>query len=310
MKNPVLGAVYLTLVVIIWVASSTIIQEVFHTYPKPYALTYITTSLFSIYLLSFLYKQNFKTFTTYLIQSIKFCPLWFFANYFFNVSLNLTSVASNTILASTSGIFTLTFSIIFLKTSPDLVKWLAVTLSFMGIVLIGLSENDSQGESLVGDLFAVFGAIVYSAYSVCLKSISNDQTIFVFGCMGIINFIILMPGIALVDLIGIEAVEVPSLHEIVLISVNAVIGSMVCDLFWAWSVDYLTPTICTLGLTFTIPISMAVDKYLNQSEFGKGYMFGASLVLFGFILIAFTDDEQKPSDSSETQGLVNEEEEI
>jgi hypothetical protein len=35
-----------------------------------------------------------------------FCPLWFAANYTFNASLSLTSVASNTVLSTTSGLFT------------------------------------------------------------------------------------------------------------------------------------------------------------------------------------------------------------
>ena len=63
-----------------------------------------------------------------------FCPLWFGANYFFNLSLGLTSVASNTILSTTSCIFTLILSIIVLKESPELLKFVAVLVSFGGIV--------------------------------------------------------------------------------------------------------------------------------------------------------------------------------
>lgn len=39
--------------------------------------------------------------------SIIFCPIWFLANYCFNEALSLTSVSSNTILSSTSSLFTL-----------------------------------------------------------------------------------------------------------------------------------------------------------------------------------------------------------
>jgi solute carrier family 35 protein F5 len=287
------------------------IQEVFSTYPKPYILTYLTTSLFSFYLLAFIPGGKCKSFKYYLFQSFKFCPLWFFANYFFNISLNMTSVASNTILASTSGIFTLLFSIIFLKSSSDLLKWTAVLMSFVGIVCIGLCEGDSEGESIVGDLFAVFGAIVYSAYSVALKSVENSETVFVFGCIGIVNFFTLMPGLVLLNFLGIEQVEIPEVREVSIIFVNAVVGSMACDLFWAWSVDYLTPTVCTLGLTFTIPISMAVDKYWKNTEFGAGYLVGAALVVFGFVLISLADEgEKNVQEKVESQGLMIEEEEI
>jgi len=62
-----------------------------------------------------------------------FCPLWFAANYCFNLSLGLTSVASNTILSTTSGIFTLVLSVFILRESPEILKFFAVILAFGGV---------------------------------------------------------------------------------------------------------------------------------------------------------------------------------
>jgi solute carrier family 35 protein F5 len=98
-----------------------------------------------------------------------FCPLWFAANYFFNLSLGLTSVASNTILSTTSGIFTLVLSILILRESPEIMKFLAVILALGGVVCIALADENEGEEGVLGDIFAIVGAVFYALYSVVLK---------------------------------------------------------------------------------------------------------------------------------------------
>lgn len=309
MKNPLSGGTYLIAVILIWVASSTTIHTVFSTYPKPFFLTYFTSSLFSLYLTFNFLKPNPKLINRdLLITSFKFSPLWFTSNYFFNLSLNLTSVASNTILASTSGIFTLIFSILILKEPSNILKWTAVLMSFSGIVCIGLAEDNLEKDNLIGDLFAVFGAVVYSVYSVCLKGIEGKDLVNILGCMGAINFVLFMPGLFLLHFSGFEKIETLNLREAQLIVGNALIGSIICDLCWARSVELLTPTICTLGLSLTIPISMAADKYLEKSEFGFVYIIGAFLVVVGFVMISQADDLEKPlmNDNEDLNTLISE----
>ena len=312
MKNIYLGGFLLFLVIILWVGSSATIQFILKTYPKPYFLTYMTTSMFSWYLLSIIWKRNelnnksnpslFET----AIHSLRFCPLWFFANYSFNVSLNMTSIASNTILASTSGIFTLIFLIILSKATPTAFKWLAVTISFTGVVCISLSEeNSNEGESLIGDIFAILGAILYAIYSVCLKDLGNIDIMAVFGCVGIINFCILMPGIFFLDKFGIENFELPDQMETILILGNAILGSMISDLIWAWSVEYLTPTICTLGLSLTIPLSMFVESMITGTVFHINYVLGAGMIIAGFIMITISDYETTKIPDPEERPLIN-----
>ncbi|OMJ74024.1 hypothetical protein SteCoe_27141 [Stentor coeruleus] len=302
MKNPLVGGIMLFAVVIIWVASSTTIQLILTNYPKPYLLTYITTSMFSCYLLSLLWKRDQivkkSTPTLYKtsISALKFCPLWFFANYFFNVSLNLTSISSNTILSSTSGIFTLLFTIIFLGSHSNAYKWLSVLISFGGVICIGLSESNEGDESLVGDLFAILGAMLYAGYSVCLKGLGEIDTVLLFGCVGVINCFALLPGIFLLNSSGVEVFEAPEAMDATLILGNALIGSMVCDLMFAWSVDYLTPAVCTLGLSLTIPLSMLVDSVLKKVSFSSRYYIGAGMILVGFIMISIVEEDRKDKD--------------
>ena len=61
-KRFVFGLFLLLLVVVIWVGSSTLIQFIFESeeYNHPFMLTYLSTSLFSLYLLGFLASTQWR----------------------------------------------------------------------------------------------------------------------------------------------------------------------------------------------------------------------------------------------------------
>lgn len=155
-RRHILGLFLVVIVVVIWVSSSVLIQIIFQDadFDKPFFLTYLSTSLFSVYLLGFAVRWKqwtanlgfpSKSYTTLVEQkdnneaiaetvsmtastntlpemtnpsgytkmsvfeifklSAIFCPIWFCANYTYNLGLSLTSVSSNTILSTLSGFF-------------------------------------------------------------------------------------------------------------------------------------------------------------------------------------------------------------
>ncbi|CAG9334962.1 unnamed protein product [Blepharisma stoltei] len=294
MGNSRLGFALLMLVVILWVASSNAIQMIFKniSFNKPFFLTYFSTTMFSIYLITLLWKKNLLIESSqenfYLIAktALKFCPLWFFANYFFNLSLGLTRVASNTVISSSSSMFTLIFSIIILKEKPVLLKFVSVIIVIMGVSCVALSDTEGI-DSFVGDAFALLGAIVYATYSVFLKSqaVSLDMTVF-FGCVGAINAIVLLPGLLFVNFSGIEEFEFPNSMIIGFLALNALFGTVLSDLLWALSVKHLNPALCTVGLSLTIPLSMTVDKIWHGYSYSYLYLIGALMIVCGFIIMS------------------------
>ena len=179
-------------------------------------------------------------------------------------------------------------------------------ISFGGVVCIGLSENTDEAGSLTGDIFALLGAILYAGYSVCLKGLEKVDTVLMFGCVGIINCFVLIPGIAVLDMANIEKFTVPSDMEATLILGNALIGSVLCDLMFAWSVEYLSPSICTLGLSLTIPLSIAVDYVYKQTIYNNSYFFGAAMIILGFVMITLSDTEQKEILEEENTPFIKE----
>ena len=62
----VLGIACMLLVVVIWVASSELMVDIFEKFPKPLFLTYLNTSCFSLYLFGFVlfpWRQQHATYT-------------------------------------------------------------------------------------------------------------------------------------------------------------------------------------------------------------------------------------------------------
>lgn len=78
--------------------------------------------------------------------SLEFSLIWFLANYFVAACLEYTSVASSTILTSTSSIFTLLFGALFAVESFSAKKLIGVLASFTGIILISMVDLSGDND--------------------------------------------------------------------------------------------------------------------------------------------------------------------
>lgn len=102
------------------------------------------------------------------------CPLWFFGNILYNYSLLLTSISSSTVISNTSGVYTLLFSWLLQVEEMTAGKIVGVFLCIVGVILISLQDDESQDSSgtqhsIVGDIVALLGAILYALFTTVLK---------------------------------------------------------------------------------------------------------------------------------------------
>lgn len=160
------------------------------------------------------------------ILSLEFCMLWFFANYFASACLEYTSVASVTILTSTSSVWTLVFCALFRVEPFSVRKLVGVTASLVGIVLI--STVDLSGESdenrgsfphktpsqiAIGDSMAFVSAVVYGMYVTVMKRrVGNEDKVdmrLFFGLVGVFNLAFLWPLFFILHWTNIEPVCIP-----------------------------------------------------------------------------------------------------
>lgn len=159
--------------------------------------------------------------------SLEFSMLWFAANYFASACLEYTSVASVTILTSTSSIWTLIFCALTKVEGFTVRKLIGVLASLAGVILIssvdlsGKSDDNrgsfphkSTAQIAIGDSMAFFSAIVYGVYVTVMKRrVGNEDRVnmpLFFGLVGLFNVLLLWPGFLILHFTGIEPVSSPS----------------------------------------------------------------------------------------------------
>ena len=159
--------------------------------------------------------------------SLQFSMLWFSANYFASACLQYTSVASVTILTSTSSVWTLIFCSIMRIESFSYRKLVGVLASLTGVVLIstvdlsGSSDENrgnfphkTLGEIAVGDAMAFVSAVIYGLYVTVMKRKVGDEDkvnmpIF-FGLVGVFILLLLWPLFFILHYTGMEPVCSPA----------------------------------------------------------------------------------------------------
>lgn len=156
--------------------------------------------------------------------SLEFSMLWFLANYFASACLQHTSVASATILSSTSSVWTLIFCAVFVVERFTLRKLIGVLASLAGIALVstvdlsGGSDQDrgsfphkSTTEIAVGDFMALIGAVIYGLYVTVMKRrVGNEDRVdmrLFFGLVGVWTLLLFWPLFFVLHWTNIEPVS-------------------------------------------------------------------------------------------------------
>ncbi|KAI1487580.1 hypothetical protein F5X96DRAFT_649266 [Biscogniauxia mediterranea] len=256
--------------------------------------------------------------------SLEFCMIWFLGNYFASACLEYTSVASTTILTSTSSIWTLIFCALMRIEAFSVRKLIGVMASLTGIVLISMvdlsgEDNDdgrgnfphkSQQQIAIGDAMALFSAVVYGVYVVVMKiRVGNEDRVnmpLFFGLVGIFNLVLLWPLFPILHYTGIEPFEMPPDGKIWLIIMLNSISSFVSDISWAYAMLLTTPLVVTVGLSLTIPLSLIgeIIQYAQYSSFI--YWVGAVIVVLSFVFInneSHEDADGNSKSSSDSSSL-------
>lgn len=251
--------------------------------------------------------------------SLAFCLLWFVANYFAMACLQYTTVASTTILTSTSSIWTL---ILGAFTGTEKFTWkklCGVLASLAGIALISqvdLKSGDKTKRAInefpdktayelaIGDALALLSAVIYGFYTIILKKTTisaQPKSIHMptfFGFVGLFNLIILFPVFPILHFSGLETFALPPTRHIWTILLINSSSSLISDICWAYAMVFTSPLVVTVGLSLTIPLSL-VGEMIIQARFESWiYWVGAMIVVGSFV---FVEREEKHDEVTHTE---------
>ncbi|WVW80219.1 hypothetical protein I302_102197 [Kwoniella bestiolae CBS 10118] len=234
--------------------------------------------------------------------------VWFIANWAVNASLAWTSVASVTILSSTSGFFTLALGRICGVETFTRTKVFAVISSFIGVLLVTQSDSSltssSEPDSLpshpiFGDSLALLSAAFYAVYVILLKVRVVDEERadmqLMLGFAGLFNTIALIPIFPILHYTGWETFELPPSKEAVIICLINFCITLSSDYLYVLAMLKTTPMLVTIGLSLTIPLALLGSLFIPSSSSGAitaMSLVGAGLVVLGFAMLGWQGYEE------------------
>lgn len=271
------------------------------------------------------------TLRQHILLALWLSPVWFCMNFFFNLSLELTSISSSTILATTSSLFVLLFTKLLDPATPIIPRQvLGVAATIAGATIISWRDGSSGGGSggggdgssstsggdaaepdvshkILGDLLAAASAVFYGFYSVSLRlRCPADDSLFsmelVFGFLGLINLLLMWPWFLVLDAAGLERFQgLPAGDVMLFLTINGMLGTVVSDFLWARSVLLTSPLIASLGLALTIPLAVLFDLLFHSLRFSLSYLLGGLCVLAGFALVNLVHSQELKQEELEEQ---------
>jgi solute carrier family 35, member F5 len=341
-----LGLGLVLAVSIIWVLASFLVQDLEQLGVHPVVVTCVSNSLFAIYLPVYLtsrflgirsapiggpesseldqcpgnedlpsiseWKADWRGALQFLWgnqlfkAAVHVAPLWFFAQLTFNASLSMTSVTSNTILSSTSALFTFLFSVLLLSERFTYFKLGCILALMMGTGMVTFSDgisgaqgDESSKHSIWGDFLCLISAALYGMYTVSIRSrIQGDDrsvpmTLF-FAFMGVLIALTTGPVLLFLVIVGVPLGSM-SLSIFGMLILKGCLDNVLSDWMWARAILLIGPTLATSGLALQVPIAVVSDVLISHPAWLGSLLTillttgGGSLILAAFFGLVMGD---------------------
>lgn len=316
----VLGFALLFCTVGLWVASSVALQMVFGSsepFRKPLFVSVFNSCSYIACLLpdACRKKLTMRALIVALPLSATAGFLWLVAAFVFNMSLEYTSVATNTVISSTSSIFTFCFSWALCREPFRLANLAAAMLCLCGcsIVAAHSPQNVSKGaisNSGFGDFLALASAAVFALSSVLLRKWAPPdlQMDAYMGVTGLLSWLAAPAVLGVAHLFGLEIFGMPHRDVLAMLVLNALLGCTLANYCYNSAVLLLSPLVANVCLSLGIPLSAMVDEaLLGEHRFSSWWKLGAAAVAAA-VVVAAVDFEPAGEPPARREKIFDEEE--
>ena len=125
---------------------------------------------------------------------------WFLAQYTYNASLRFTSITSNTVISTSSSLYTFLFGIIFLGERFTCLKLGALLVCLSGAAVTCAGDHLHSGtDTLWGDVVCLVSAVLYGAYTTVMRAFVEDDEAcsmtLLFGFVGLLSATLIGPAV-------------------------------------------------------------------------------------------------------------------
>lgn len=246
-------------------------------------------------------------------------PIWVISQVCFDYSLLMTTVTANSMLSSSSAVFTFMVSVWCGLDSFTWMKMSAVGAYVLGSLLVTFADDTQALQAAAvtpfdvatheahpvflqmdlnspafGNFLALVSAALYAVYTATMKLYlreddRTDMTLF-FALMGVFNFI----GYGSVLVLGRALGGFQNLffaldyRAFFLACTKAFFDNVLSDYLWARAVLLTSPTIASIGLSLQIPLAAAIELLTGQPGWARNVFNGALMTGGMFcILVGF-----------------------
>lgn len=176
-------------------------------------------------------------------------------------------------------------------------------------VAAAAADAEEASSDITGDILALMSAAASGVYMVLLPvCVPEGEAVHMpalFGMMGIVCTLALLPLFPLLHYGGIESFELPPTRSAALaLLVNAATSTVLPDMLLARAIMMTSPLVATLGLSLMIPMSVFADYVRGLANLSPQFFVGTLAVFVGFLLEIKA--EEKADASSAGGEMLNE----
>lgn len=205
-------------------------------------------------------------------------------------SLNYTSVASSVVLITIQPVFAFIGTYFFFGERFSVAAIISVLITLFGSFIIGWGDFQISGLALFGDILALLGAIVITAYFLLGQKLRRGLSLmpYTFIIYGISTVMLLIYNI----IVGNNFISYSSTHWGLFLAL-AIIPTFLGQMLFNWALKWMSTSTISMAIVFE-PIVATLFAYLILDEIvTSSQWLGGTIVIFGLFLFIVSTTKKK-----------------